>query len=128
MQDRVALLVGQATSLGASMAAALAEKGIDVALVYQDEAAKNQAEDSFGRQAREQVEKHGRRCLVFRGRPGDEGFSRHVISQILEVFNRLDIVISYSVPRPAGGEGQRELMPHLPLVRLALNQIIRSEA
>lgn len=129
-QDRVALLIGQATSLGYSLATALSEKGIDIVLVYTGEG--EATDESLISQTRQQVEKHGRRCLIFWGQPADPTFSQAVIETILATFSRLDIVISYSVPLAtlspkAGGEtGQKGVFPNLPLLSLALSNIVRT--
>jgi NAD(P)-dependent dehydrogenase (short-subunit alcohol dehydrogenase family) len=122
------LLIGRATTLGNSLAAALSEKGIDIALVYTG--AGEAADESAISQTRQQVEEHGRRCLIFWGQPADHAFAHDVIEKILTTFGRLDIVISYSVPLStlspmAGGTtGQQGVVPNLPLLRLALGQII----
>lgn len=129
-QERVALLIGQATNLGHSLAAALSENGIDIVLVYTGEG--EAADESLISQTRQQVERYGRRCLIFWGQPADPGFAQNVIESTLATFGRLDIVISYSVPlstrsRAAGGEtGQQEVIPNLPLLTLALSKIVSS--
>ena len=129
--DRVALLIGQATTLGYSLAVALAQQGIDIVLVYTGEG--EAADESVISQARRQVERHGRRCLIFWGQPADATFAQGVMDTALATFGRLDIVISYSVPHstlPAatGGQtGQQGVVPNLPLLRLALGQIVSKQ-
>ena len=129
--DRVALLIGQATTLGHSLAAALSQQGIDIVLVYTGDG--EAADESLISQTRQQVESYGRRCLIFWGQPADSTFSQGVMATALATFGRLDIVISYSVPLPSlspatGGEtGQQGVVPNLPLLRLALGQIVNTQ-
>jgi hypothetical protein len=129
--DRVALLIGQATTLGYSLAAALSQQGIDIVLVYTGEG--ETADESLISQTRRQVEQYGRRCLIFWGQPANATFAQGVMATTLATFGRLDIVISYSVPLstlPAetGGETRQQgVVPNLPLLRLALSQIVSTQ-
>ncbi|OBZ18505.1 NAD(P)-dependent oxidoreductase [Bacillus sp. FJAT-27264] len=86
--DKVALITGGDSGMGAAAAIAFAKEGADVAISYLDE-----HEDAKRTQTR--VEQLGRRCLVL---PGDLRDKRHcaaIVEQTVNFFGKLDILCNH---------------------------------
>lgn len=86
--DKVALITGGDSGMGAAAAIAFAKEGADVAIAYLDE-----HEDA--ERTRLRVQQLGRRCLVL---PGDVRDKRHcaaIVEQTVKCFGKLDILCNH---------------------------------
>ncbi len=132
LQGKVALIVGGATEKGQSLAAAFAERGMDVALVYFNE------DHARAAQIKHEVEQRQQQCMLVAGRISDEdvdaAFAGEVMLQLLQRFGRLDIFINLSTHAfPLGdllsGEAEEmeqlrsRIFPHFNIMKAALDQI-----
>lgn len=87
LRGKVALITGGDSGIGQAVSILFAKEGADVAIVYLDEHA--DAEE-----ARQRVERTGRRCLTIAGDLGDPGFCRQAVARTVETFGRLDILVN----------------------------------
>lgn len=95
LQDKVVLLLGGTKVGGPSLAASLAERGADIAVVYFGEQHQRATE------LKRRVEANGQRCLTFAAEPERKTFPQEVISKIVDELGHLDIFIDYAaLPRP----------------------------
>ena len=85
LDDKVALVTGASAGLGAAMAIALAEAGAHVA-------AHGNTHDPS--ETCELIRRAGRRALPLRGSLAEKETPQRLISQILEEFGRIDILIN----------------------------------
>jgi NAD(P)-dependent dehydrogenase (short-subunit alcohol dehydrogenase family) len=86
LEGRGALITG-GTRIGASIATALAARGVDVALSYHH--SKEKAEQTAAA-----VREHGRRSLVLQADLADAAVCRDVVARAAEAFGRLDILVT----------------------------------
>ncbi|MHB9134661.1 MAG: SDR family oxidoreductase [Armatimonadota bacterium] len=87
LQDKVALITGGDSGIGRSVAILFAREGADVAIVYL-----NEHEDA--QQARQMVEKEGRRCILIAGDIGDEQFCAQAVDKTVAEYGKLDILVN----------------------------------
>lgn len=87
LPGKTALITGGDSGIGRAIAVAFAKEGADVAISYLDE-----HEDA--KETKQLVEKEGRKCLLIDGDIGDEAFCRQVISQVIEEFGKLDVLVN----------------------------------
>ena len=87
LPGKTALITGGDSGIGRAIAIAFAKEGADVAISYLDE-----HEDA--EETKQLVEKEGRNCLLIAGDIGDEEFSKQVISQVIEKFGKLDVLVN----------------------------------
>lgn len=87
LRDKVALITGGDSGIGRAVAMYFAKEGADVAVLYLDE-------HGDAQEAKRQVEKEGRRCLLSAGDIGDEAFCQRAVQQAVDEFGRLDIVVN----------------------------------
>lgn len=87
LKGKVALITGGDSGIGRSVAVHFAREGADVAFVYLDE-----TKDAD--KTRQLVEEEGRSCLVSQGDVADRQYCRDVVSQALEKFGKLDILVN----------------------------------
>jgi NAD(P)-dependent dehydrogenase (short-subunit alcohol dehydrogenase family) len=86
LEGRAALITG-GTRIGASIATALAARGVDVALSYHH--SKEKAEQTAAA-----VREHGRRSLVVQADLADAAACREVVARAAEAFGHLEILVS----------------------------------
>ena len=89
LQDRVALVTGAGTGIGAATAVSLAQAGADVVLA-------SRTPDEIEEVAAT-VERLGRRALAVPADIADEADSRRLFAAIKRKFKRLDVVGSYNL-------------------------------
>lgn len=82
-----ALVTGGDSGIGRAVAVLFAREGADVALVYLDE-----HEDA--QETKRHVEAEGTRCIVMSGDVSDSGFCARAVSQTVEKFGRLDVLVN----------------------------------
>ena len=87
LPGKAALITGGDSGIGRAIAVAFAKEGADVAISYLDE-----HEDA--EETKQLVEKEGRKCLLIAGDIGDEAFCKQVISQVIEEFGKLDVLVN----------------------------------
>lgn len=87
LPGKTALVTGGDSGIGRAIAVAFAKEGADVAISYLDE-----HEDA--KETKQLVEKEGRKCLLIDGDIGDEAFCKQVISQVIEEFGKLDVLVN----------------------------------
>lgn len=87
LEKKVALITGGDSGIGRAVSILYAKEGADVVIVYLDE-----HEDA--RETKTRVEKAGRRCLLLSGDVGDSDFCREVVSQTIETFGGLHILVN----------------------------------
>ncbi len=87
LPGKATLITGGDSGIGRAIALAFAKEGADVAISYLDE-----HEDA--KETKKLVEKVGRHCLLIAGDIGDEAFCKQVISQVIEEFGKLDVLVN----------------------------------
>ena len=84
---KAALISGGDSGIGRAVAIGFAKEGADIAIVYLEE-----HEDAEATRAL--IEQEGRRCVALAGDIGDEVFCREAVSEVVEKFGRLDILVN----------------------------------
>lgn len=87
LADKVALITGGDSGIGAAVAILLAKEGADVAIVYLKE-------DKDANSVKERIESLKRGCLLIKGDVGDEKFCQETIEQTVSHFGKLSILIN----------------------------------
>lgn len=87
LKNKVALITGGDSGIGRSVAIHFAREGANVAIVYYDE--KEDALDT-----KRLVEKEGSECLVIKGDLTSEKFCRKVVTDTIEKFGQLNILVN----------------------------------
>lgn len=87
LQDKVALITGGDSGIGAATAIHFAREGAHVVLAYLKE---QQDADHV----RRLVEQQGRQCAAISGDVGDDSFCRQLIDDTLARFGKLDILVN----------------------------------
>lgn len=94
LKGKVALITGGDSGIGRATAILFAREGADLAILYLDE-------DEDAAATRDLVEKEGGRALLVKGDVADKAFCASAVSQTLETFGRLDIVINNAAEQHA---------------------------
>lgn len=94
LNDKVALITGGDSGIGAAVAILFAQHGADVAIVYLNE--QKDAEE-----VKKKVEKHGRKCLLIPGNVRDEGFCKSSVEKTIKEFGKLDILVNNAATQTA---------------------------
>jgi NAD(P)-dependent dehydrogenase (short-subunit alcohol dehydrogenase family) len=89
LQGMVALITGGDSGIGRAVAVLYAREGADIAIVYLDE-----HEDAEA--TKRAVEEEGRRCLLISGDVTDREFCFNAVEQVVDEFERLDILVNNS--------------------------------
>jgi 3-oxoacyl-[acyl-carrier protein] reductase len=87
LQDRIAVVTGAASGIGAGIADAFAREGADIVLA--DKAPQEQAEDIIAA-----IEGHGRKALFISTDVSDEASVRAMAEQAIARFGRVDILVN----------------------------------
>jgi NAD(P)-dependent dehydrogenase (short-subunit alcohol dehydrogenase family) len=82
-----AIITGGDSGIGRAVAVLFAREGADVAVVYLDE-----HEDAA--ETQRCIEAEGRRCLLLPGDVRDPGFCRDAVSETVQAFGKLDILVN----------------------------------
>jgi NAD(P)-dependent dehydrogenase (short-subunit alcohol dehydrogenase family) len=88
LKDKVALITGGDSGIGAAVAILFAREGADVAIVYLP------AEQSDAEHVKGHVEDEGREALLIPGDVTDSGFCNHAVEQAVKQFGKLDILVN----------------------------------
>lgn len=84
LTDKIALVTGGSTGLGAGMAVGLAESGADVVLV--DRIAHSETE--------QKIKKLGRKSIVIAADLSRRDSPQHIVNQVIDQFGKIDILIN----------------------------------
>jgi NAD(P)-dependent dehydrogenase (short-subunit alcohol dehydrogenase family) len=88
LTDRVALITGGDSGIGAAVAILFAREGADVAVVHLP------AEEEDARNVKARVEREGRRCLTLTGDVADSSFCKEAVERTMAEFGRLDVLVN----------------------------------
>ncbi|MGK2913467.1 MAG: SDR family oxidoreductase [Porticoccaceae bacterium] len=88
LESKIALITGGYSGIGRAVAVLFAREGADVALVFLPQ------EASDAEETRAALRKEGREALLLPGDIGDSQFSRNAVSQTIDHFGRLDILVN----------------------------------
>ncbi len=87
LKGKVAIITGGDSGIGKSVAIYFAKEGAHLSIVYLDE-----HEDA--NETKRLVEKEGSQCLLLPGDVGKEDFCQEVVSQTIQVFGGIDILVN----------------------------------
>lgn len=87
LRGKVAVVTGGDSGIGRAVAIAFAKEGADVAILYLDE-----HEDAA--RTRADIEAEGRGSVALAGDVGDENFCRDAVTQVVQQFGRVDILVN----------------------------------
>ncbi|UOR10405.1 SDR family oxidoreductase [Halobacillus amylolyticus] len=89
LQNKVAIITGGDSGIGASVAIAYAKEGADLVIPYFYE---HENEDAF--RTKKRIEELGRKCLLITGDLRKPDHCEHVINQTIESFGKLNILVN----------------------------------
>jgi 3-oxoacyl-[acyl-carrier protein] reductase len=97
MRGKVALITGSATGIGKAVALRLAKEGIHITINY----TKSETE---ALETQKEIEALGAKCLLFQGSVADDAKVRQMVSETIEYFGRLDMLVNNA--------GVTDFVPH----------------
>ncbi|APA67916.1 SDR family oxidoreductase [Janthinobacterium sp. 1_2014MBL_MicDiv] len=83
----VAIITGGDSGIGRAVAVLYAREGADVAIIYLNEHAD-------ANETKRYVEAEGQSCLLLPGDVRDHGFCQQAVSQVMEKFNHIDVLVN----------------------------------
>lgn len=87
LQNKVAIITGGDSGIGRAVSVAFAKEGADIVIVYFDE-------HDDANETKQLVEQEGRKCVIIPGDVGSEDFCGQVVSQTIQTFAGLDILVN----------------------------------
>lgn len=87
LDGKTAIITGGDSGIGKSVAIYFAKEGADVAICYLDE-------EKDAENAKELVEKEGRKCVLIPGDLGSEAHCNEVVKLVMEEFGKIDILVN----------------------------------
>ncbi|MGN8648015.1 SDR family oxidoreductase [Gracilibacillus sp. HCP3S3_G5_1] len=88
LKDKVALITGGDSGMGAAAAIAFAKEGANVAIAYLDE-------HDDAHRTKNRIEELGKRCLLLPGDLRDKQQCIHIVEKTVEVFGQLDVLCNH---------------------------------
>jgi len=88
LEGKIALVTGGDSGIGRSVAVLFAREGADVAISYLP------AEQRDADETRREVEKAGRRCILYPGDLTDAAFCRRLVGDTIRDLGKLDVLVS----------------------------------
>src|SRR5699024_986405 len=88
LKDKVALITGGDSGIGASAAIAFAKEGANVAIAYLDE------HDDANR-TKERIEELGRKCLLLPGDLKEKQQCKKIVEETVQTLGRLDVLCNH---------------------------------
>lgn len=89
LKDKVAIITGGDSGIGAAAAIAFAKEGADIVIAYY-----YHYEDGDAYRTKHRIEQLGRKCLLLVGDLRDEDHCKHVIKQTVDTFGKLNILVN----------------------------------
>lgn len=87
LAEKTAIITGGDSGIGKAAALAFAKEGADIAILYLDE-------HQDANVTKTEIEKLGRRCLLFAGDVGEEAFCQKAVKEAFKEFGQLDILVN----------------------------------
>lgn len=87
LKNKVAIITGGDSGIGRAVAVFFAKEGADVVISYLDE--QKDADET-----KKHVEEQGQKCLLISGDIGDEKVCQQIVSETMNTFGRLDILVN----------------------------------
>lgn len=87
LKDKVAIITGGDSGIGRAVAVLFAKEGCDVAILFL-----NENEDAL--KTRAEIEKLGRKAVLYPGDVGDENFCKHTVREVFEQFGAVNILVN----------------------------------
>ncbi len=87
LQDKIAVITGGDSGIGAEVAREFAAEGADVAIIYN-------YDDAGAEEVIRQIEATGRRAMRLKGDVGDPEQARDMIQRVASRFGRIDILVN----------------------------------
>lgn len=94
LSGKVAVITGGDSGIGRAVAFAFANEGADIAILYL-----NEHEDA--RETKRIIEEKGKRCLIYSGDIGEESQCCEVVSNIIEEWGKIDILVNNAAEQHA---------------------------
>lgn len=85
--DKVAIITGGDSGIGAAVALLYAREGADVAIVHYES-----SEDA--EYVAKRIEAFGREAMIIQGDVGDSAFCQQVVDQVMDTFGHIDILVN----------------------------------
>ncbi len=89
LKDKVTLITGGDSGIGAATAILFAKEGAKVAFTYH-------SSDNDAERTKKRLEEIGAEVLVFKGDVGDESFSAEVIDEMVEKWGNIDVLVNHA--------------------------------
>ena len=97
LKGKIALITGGDSGIGRSVAVHMAREGADIAIIYLEE-------HDDARETKRHVEAEGRTCLMISGDVAKEEFCKEAVGQVIEAFDRLDILVNNAAEQHQKGD------------------------
>ena len=87
LKDKSVLITGADSGIGKATALLFAQKGADIAIIYH-------TDDDDAEKVKEEIEKLGRKCILFKGDINDYDFCEETVKQVVSAFGGIDVLIN----------------------------------
>lgn len=87
LKDKVAIITGGDSGIGAASAIILAKEGANIVIAYLNE-------HKDAKLTQETIESYGQKCLLISGDIGDDKFCKKVVHETIKAFGRLDVLVN----------------------------------